>query len=137
MLRASENLVQELTAEDKVVLHLSTRVQEIKGETQVEAVDVVAEGEEETIELDGLFLYLQGTVPVTDFLDDQVSANEEGCLMVDENFETSIEGVSAVGDVLCKHVKQAAIAAAEGVQAALAVDRYLHGRAKLRPDWSH
>jgi thioredoxin reductase (NADPH) len=136
-LRASEELVQELAASDKVVLHLSTRVKEIKGEKQVEAVDVVAQGEETTIELEGLFIYLQGNVPITDFLGDQVSTDQEGCLVVDEDFQTGVEGVFAVGDVLCKHVKQAAIAAAEGVQTAIAVDRYLHGRAKLRPDWSH
>jgi thioredoxin reductase (NADPH) len=130
-------LVQELTALDKVVVHPSTRIEEIKGQKQVEAVDVVAQGENKTIELSGLFIYLQGNVPITDFLGDQVSANDEGCLVVDENHETGVEGVFAVGDVLCKHVKQAAIAAAEGVEAAIAVDRYLHGREKLRPDWSH
>jgi thioredoxin reductase (NADPH) len=130
-------LVQELVAEDKAVLHLSTRVKEIRGEKQVEAVDVVAQGEEKTIDLDGLFVYLQGNVPITDFLDDQVSTNQGGCVIVDESFQTGIEGVFAVGDVLCKHVKQATIAAAEGVEAALAVDRYLHGRPQLRPDWSH
>jgi thioredoxin reductase (NADPH) len=136
-LRASEALVQELTAQDEVEVHLSTRVKEIKGENQVAAVDVVAQGAERTIDLDGLFIYLQGNVPITDFLGDQVSTDQEGCLVVDENFETGIEGVFAVGDVLCQHVKQAAIAAAEGVEAAIAVDRYLHGRTKLRPDWSH
>jgi thioredoxin reductase (NADPH) len=136
-LRASDPLVQELTALDKVVVHPSTRIEEIKGQKQVEAVDVVAQGENKTIELSGLFIYLQGNVPITDFLGDQVSANDEGCLVTDENHETGVEGVFAVGDVLCKHVKQAAIAAAEGVEAAVAVDRYLHGREKLRPDWSH
>jgi thioredoxin reductase (NADPH) len=136
-LRASQELVQELTAMDEVVLHPSTRVERIRGEKQVEAVDVVARREEKTIELDGLFIYLQGNVPITDFLGDQVSIDQGGCVVVDENFQTGVEGVFAVGDVLCKHVKQAAIAAAEGVQAALAVDRHLHGRAKPRPDWSH
>jgi thioredoxin reductase (NADPH) len=136
-LRASEELVQELGASDNAELHLSTRVKAIRGETQVEAVDVVAQGEERTIPLDGLFVYLQGNVPITGFLGDEVATNQGGCVLVDETFQTGVEGVFAVGDVLCKHVKQAAIAAAEGVEAALAVDRYLHGRAKLRPDWSH
>jgi thioredoxin reductase (NADPH) len=135
-LRASEELVQELEAMDDVVLHLGSRVKEIKGEQQVEGIDVVEAGEEKAVALDGLFIYLQGNVPITDFLDDKVSTNEAGCLIVDENFQTGVEGVFAVGDVLCKHVKQASIAAAEGVEAALTVDRYLHGRAKLRPDWS-
>jgi len=99
-------------------------------------VEVAAEGETETILVSGVFIYLQGNVPITDFLDEQVAKNKQGCLVVDETFQTTIEGVFAVGDVLCKHVKQAAIAAAEGVEAAVALDRYLHGRKSLRPDWS-
>jgi len=134
-LQASDELVEELTAHDGVTIHPATRIQEIKGEKKVEAVEVDAQGETETISVGGVFVYLQGNVPITDFLDEQVSKNEEGCLIVDETFQTNAEGVFAVGDVLCKHVKQAAIAAAEGVEAAVAVDRYLHGRKSLRPDW--
>ncbi len=136
-LRAPEELVEELRAHDKVTIHASTRIREIVGENRVDAVHVVKQGEEETIEVDGVFVYLQGNLPITDFLDDQVPTNEEGCLTVGESFQTSVDGVFAVGDVLCTHVKQAVIAAAEGVEAAIAVDRYLHGREKLRPDWSH
>lgn len=135
-LRASDELVEELTSREDATIHLSTRVKEIKGEDQVEAIEVTAQGETRTIPASGVFIYLQGNVPITDFLNDQVSINEEGCLVVNETYQTGIEGVFAVGDVLCKHVKQAAIASAEGVEAAIAVDRHLHGREKLRPDWS-
>jgi len=135
-LRASDELIEELTGHEGVTVHPATRIQEIKGEDQVEAVEVASQGGTEIIPVSGIFIYLQGNVPITDFLDEQVSKNEEGCLLVDETFQTNIEGVFAVGDVLCKHVKQAAIAAAEGVEAAVAVDRYLHGRKSLRPDWS-
>jgi thioredoxin reductase (NADPH) len=135
-LRASDDLMEELSDRDSVTVHPSTRIKEIKGKNQVEAIDVIAQGETKTLAVSGVFIYLQGNLPITDFLDEQVSINEEGCLVVDETFQTGIEGVFAVGDVLCKHVKQAAIAAAEGVEAAIAVDRYLHGRKRLRPDWS-
>ena len=135
-LRASHELVEELSSHERVTIHPSTRIKEIKGENRVEAIEVVAQGEAQTLEVSGVFIYLQGNVPIVDFVDEQVSINEEGCLVVDEMFQTNVEGVFAVGDVLCKHVKQAAIAAAEGVEAATAVDRYLHGRQQLRPDWS-
>lgn len=135
--RASDNLVEELAGEDRVTIHRSTRLKEIKGEEQVESIDVVKAGEDETVTVDGVFIYLQGNVPITDFLEGQVAASEEGCLVVDKSFRTNVEGVFAVGDVLCKHVKQAVVAAAEGVEAAMAVDRYLHGRERLRPDWGH
>lgn len=134
---APGELVEELKGNEKVTIHPATRIEEIVGEDRVEAVEVTARGEARTIEVDGVFLYLQGNVPITDFLGEQVATNDEGCLVADGTFQTGVEGVFAVGDVLCKHVKQAAIAAAEGVQAAIAVDRYIHGRDRLRPDWSH
>ena len=134
---APEKLMEELRTHNKVTIHPSTRMAEIVGENQVTAVNIVEQGEERTLEVDGVFVYLQGNLPITDFLSEEVSTSEDGCLIVDENFQTNIEGVFAVGDVLCKHVKQAVIAAAEGVEAAIAVDRYLHGREEFRPDWTH
>lgn len=134
---APEELVQELRGHDKVRVHPSTRIVEIVGENQVAAVAIAQQGEEKTLDVDGVFLYLQGNLPVTDFLNGDVSIDEGGCVVVDETFQTNLDGVFAVGDVLCKHVKQAVIAAGEGVEAAIAVDRYLHGREEFRPDWSH
>ena len=48
---------------------------------------------------------------------------------------TNIPGVFAVGDMLCRHIKQAVIAAAEGAMAAVAAEKHLRGRAKARLDW--
>jgi thioredoxin reductase (NADPH) len=132
-LRVSESLADELKSHSNVTLYPATKIRQIEGENQVEAVTVT---DEQTIPVSGVFVYLQGNVPVTDFLDEQLPTSEAGCLMVDKDFQTVIPGVFAAGDVLCRHVKQAAVAAGEGVQAAMAVDRYLQGREKLRPDWS-
>lgn len=136
-LRASDELIKELSAHEAVTIHRSSQIKEIRGENQVEAIDIVVEEEPKSLSVAGVFIYLQGNVPITDFLGEQVSTTDDGCLIVGDTFQTNIEGVFAVGDVLCKHVKQAVIAAAEGVEAAIAVDRYLHGRDQLRPDWSH
>ncbi len=132
-LRAPKPLADELKSHSKVTLYPATKIRQIEGENQVEAVTV---SDERTIPVSGVFVYLQGNVPVTDFLDEQLPTSEGGCLIVDNDFQTAIPGVFAAGDVLCRHVKQAAVAAGEGVQAAMAVDRYLQGREKLRPDWS-
>jgi thioredoxin reductase (NADPH) len=136
-LRASAELADELTVHSQVILYPATQIGEVVGEGQVEAVRVASQGEgERIIPVSGVFIYLQGTVPVVDFLEGQLPTDEGGCLIVDENFQTAIPGVFAAGDVLCKHLKQAVVAAAEGAVMATAVDRYLHGREKLRPDWS-
>ncbi len=135
-LNASPELARELTANPKVALRLSTQTKEILGNGRVEGLRIVLPEGEEILPVAGVFIYLQGNVPVTDFLGGQLPLGEGGCLLVDENFQTAVPGVFAVGDVLCRHLKQAVVAAAEGAVAAIAADRYLHGRAQLRPDWS-
>jgi len=86
--------------------------------------------------VDGIFLYLQGRQPITGFLEGQVETTESGCLAVDESQQTHVPGVFAVGDVLCTHLRQAVVAAAEGAIAGMSIERYLSGRERLRPDWS-
>jgi len=136
-LRASTELADELADHPQVTIYPFTRIREVVGEKKVEAVRVVSQTEEvQAIPVRGVFIYLSGNVPIIDFLDNQLPTREDGCLIVDGDFQTNIPGVFAAGDVLCKHLKQAVIAAAEGAQAATAADRYLHGRKKLRPDWS-
>jgi thioredoxin reductase (NADPH) len=110
---------------------------EVVGEKNVEAVIFAQRGQEsQSIPIKGAFIYLQGGKPITDFLSDQIEISETGCLIVDKEFHTAIPGVYAVGDVLCNHVKQAVIAAAEGAIAAIAVEKELHGRKQMMVDWS-
>jgi thioredoxin reductase (NADPH) len=139
-LEANEELAQELASHPKAALHLGVRVLEVLGENRVEGVRFAAkkgDQEEQTIPVSGVFFYLQGTQPITDFLYDQLPVSEGGCLIAGEYRETTLPGVFAAGDVVCKHLKQSVVAAAEGAQAAMAADRYLSGREKLRPDWRH
>ncbi len=136
-LKASPTLVDEATAHPKIEVHLGTRLKEIVGNGKVAGVRVHPRGgEEQLLPVEGVFLYLQGNRPITDYLLGQLQTTESGCLVVDEaTMQTSIAGVFAVGDLLCNHTRQAVIAAADGVKAALSVERYLSGREKLRPDW--
>lgn len=136
-LKAPEHLVEELLAQPNVKLYLGASVTEIIGKEQVEAVRVSLRSEGAiTVPVSGAFIYLQGNVPVTDFLNGQLPLTETGCLSVDSEFRTALPGVCAIGDVLCNHVKQAVVAAAEGAVAAMAVEKALRGRKQLAVDWS-
>jgi thioredoxin reductase (NADPH) len=135
-LRACDHLAAEATAHPKITIRLGTRLKEIVGNGQVEGLRIhPRDGAEEFLPVEGAFVYLQGSRPITDYLMGQLDTNEEGCLVVDREMQTSIPGVFAGGDLLCTHVKQAVIAASDGVIAAIAVDKYIHGRDKLRIDW--
>jgi thioredoxin reductase (NADPH) len=135
-LRDDGALIQQVKAHERITLRLSLHVREILGAHTVEGVVVEADGAQETLPASGVFVYLQGGKPILDFAGKQLKTTTDGCLQVDDQFQTSVPGVFAAGDVLCKHIKQAVIAASEGAQAAIAVDRLLSGRTSLKPDWA-
>ncbi len=112
------------------------RLREVKGNETVTTMRIQSNsGEEQEVATDGVFVLLAGQKPITDFLQGSVPLTEYGCIAVSHEKETAISGVYAVGDVTCSHVKQAVVAAAEGVTAALAIDKHLNRREKLRVDY--
>ena len=87
--------------------------------------------------VEGVFLYQNGSKPITDFLSDQVALNPDGGVQVNELMATSVEGVWAAGDIRNTPFKQAVVAAGDGCVAAMAIDRFLNSRKGFRPDWDH
>jgi thioredoxin reductase (NADPH) len=136
--KASQHLAHEVREHPNITIHMGTRLKGIGGSEKVEHVRVQSREskEEEQLAVDGVFIFLQGAKPITDYLMGQIETTETGCLRVDREMQTSIPGVFAVGDLLCSHIKQAVIAAAEGVTAAISIDKYVHGRTKAQTDWS-
>jgi thioredoxin reductase (NADPH) len=135
-LKARPALVAEIEKQANVEIRLGTRLKEICGGAGVEAVRVQARGgPEERLAVSGAFVYLQGGKPITDYLMGQLETAPEGCLMVDAEMQTSLPGVFGVGDLLCGHIKQAVISAAEGVTAAIAAEKYVRGRDRMQIDW--
>jgi len=121
---ASEELIAELKANSKIEVLLGAAIHEIYGNTHVEGIAYAQRGKEgeQKLAVKGVFIYLQGGVPITDFLQGQIETSAQGCILVDREFQTNVPGVFAVGDVLCQHIKQAVIAAADGATAGIAVE---------------
>ena len=135
-INVSEEELELLREKQNVVLHLGSIVKEIYGNEKVEGVKVrEATNEEQEIPVEGVFVYLQGGKPITDFLQGQLDISDQGCLQVDRDNQTKIPGVYAIGDVICTHVKQAVIAAGDGAIAAIAAEKWLRGKNKARADW--
>jgi thioredoxin reductase (NADPH) len=134
---AAEELIAELKANSKIEVLLGAAIHEIYGNAHVEGIAYAQRGKEgeQKLAVKGVFIYLQGGVPITDFLQGQIETSAQGCILVDREFQTNVPGVFAVGDVLCQHIKQAVIAAADGATAGIAVEKYLRNRAKMGVDW--
>ncbi|NLT74688.1 MAG: FAD-dependent oxidoreductase [Chloroflexi bacterium] len=128
-------LVEEVLHHEKMVLHRATRTLAILGNDEVTGVQLRDGDGERLLPVSGVFVFLQGRLPITGFLGDQIQRSEGGCLEVDDMMQTSVAGVFAVGDVLCNHLKQVVVAAADGAVAARGVERHLSGRSQIRPDW--
>jgi thioredoxin reductase (NADPH) len=136
-LKAPQNLIEEVHENPTIELYLGASLKEVLGEVKVEAVRIGRRGQDEqVIPVAGAFIYLQGGKPVTDFLQGQLDLHSSGCLVVDREHQTGLPGVYAVGDVLCDHIKQAVVAAAEGAVAGMVVEKQLHGRKQIAVDWS-
>lgn len=136
-LKAPQHLVDLIMENNKIQFYPGAALKEIIGNKKVEGVRFAVRGEgDQTVSVDGAFIYLQGGKPITDFLSGQLEISDTGCLIVNQEFQTAIPAVYAVGDVLCNHVKQAVIAAAEGAVAAISIEKVLNSRKQMVVDWS-
>lgn len=120
-----------------VIVYPKHRVKEVSGEHAVERI-IVQDDQRQELEwdVDGIFLYLQGMKPGTDFLGDAVRRDEEGYVAVDDQMQASVPGVFAGGDARRTLVKQAVISAADGCIAALGAEKHVKKRSQMRPQYS-
>ncbi|ULL18884.1 FAD-binding protein [Paenibacillus sp. H1-7] len=134
--RAELQGVSELPQMGNTDVYFRSRPLEIVGEQHVEGVRVKqASGEEQLLNVDGVFVFLSGSKPGTDFLKDQVPLDENGFMVLDEYMQSPVPGVFGAGEVRKSPVKQAVVAAADGAIAAMAVDKFIHRREQLIPQY--
>ena len=84
----------------------------------------VQTGEEKEVACDAVFVSV-GRAPATQMLETQVVLDENGYIIADESTKTNLPGVFAVGDIRTKALRQIVTAAADGANAAYAVEEYL------------
>ena len=132
--------VQILLESDKVKHWKRTRVTSIQGDHQgVNSVKVQSsvKSEEEIIKVQGAFVYSTGSLPITDYLQEQIPVNKNGGIRVNNDMMTDVGGVWAIGDIRNTPFKQAVVACSDGCIAAMAIDKYLNKRKDIRVDWVH
>lgn len=125
-LRASKILQEKAKNEPKIEFVWNTTVQEILGQTRVEAVKLrrVDTGEESTLKCDAVFIAI-GHKPNTELFKGQLELDPNGYIISKNETQTNIEGVFVAGDAQDWRYRQAVTAAAAGCKAAIDAERHL------------
>ena len=138
--KEEDHEAMDLINKENVKHWSKTRLMKIEGtDAGVTGVALKNRSKEETqlLEVEGVFVYMSGSKPITDFLGDQIALKEDGGVVVDDFMATTSEGVWAIGDIRNTPFKQAVVAASDGCIAAMAIDRFLNSRKSIRVDWVH
>lgn len=124
-LRANKTLQTRLK-ESNVEIVWNSTIKEILGEEKLSGVVTVDKnsGEERTIELDGLFVAIGG-IPTSELVKDFVEMTPNGYIITNEDCETSVPGVYAVGDIRKKSLRQVITACADGAIAVHTAEKYI------------
>lgn len=114
-LTAAKVLQERVLSNPKIKVVTNHVVKEIRGDGRVEEVVIVdnENGDEKVVKADGVFIYV-GLKPMTDLFRGFVDMNQYGYVLTDENMETNVPGVYAVGDIRVKNLRQIVTAAADG-----------------------
>ena len=132
--RASQILVDRLKANPKMEIILDSAVEEIGGTDLVEWVKIrnLKTKQVRQVEASGVFIYI-GFTPNSGLVKDPLKKDEKGYILTNQNMETSIPGLFAIGDVRQQLTKQITNAVGDGTTAAVAAEKYIHGHLQRSP----
>lgn len=119
-LRAAYILQEKLKSNQKIEIIYDHLPLEISGDKKVNSISIknVKTQETKKIGVDGIFVAI-GHHPNSDIFRNKLRIDELGYIIVDSNFQTSLKGVFAAGDVADPTYKQAIVAAGMGCMAAI------------------
>lgn len=122
---ADSIIVKEIKEKENVTFILDTIVKEFVGNEKLEKAILVniETGKEEYVEVDGCFEYI-GQEPASKLVEGLEVVDEDGYIVVNQNFETKVNGLFAAGDIIKKEVRQIVTAVNDGAIAALNASRY-------------
>lgn len=126
-LRAQKILQERAFKNDKIDFiwnHTLKSVNEKDGKVGSLTLVSTEDGSEQTVEADGLFVYI-GMQPLTAPFKDLGITNEAGYIVANPDMSTAVEGIYVAGDVREKGLRQIVTATSDGSIAAQSVQEYI------------
>ncbi len=93
-----------------------------EGDKMAVEVEELKTGKRKVIVTDGIFVFI-GLIPNLSIFTDKLDVDQWGYIKVNEDMQTSIEGVYSVGDINSKKYRQITTAVADGTIAAIAITK--------------
>ena len=119
--RGDATTLMKLKETENIELIVPAKVQEVKGEQIVTALQLE---DGRSIEVSGVFVAV-GMQPATSMLQGIVLMDDNGYIISDETGKTSAAGFFAAGDVRTKELRQIITAVSDGANAATSAERYI------------
>ena len=119
----------------KIKIHYNTEIKEITGDNLPKRIEFVNNVTNEIWEykndkdIFGIFIFA-GYIPNTELLKQSnidITMNNQGYIVVDNNKKTNIPGVYAIGDICEKELRQVVTAVSDGATAATNAEQYING----------
>lgn len=130
---AQKILIEEYLGNPKVQPVWNSTVEEIYGEKEVDGIRVrnLVTGEAEDLPAKAVFVFI-GWIPNSELVRELVRLDDQGRVLVNELMETGVPGLYAAGDLCVRPIYQLANVVADGVQAAVSVEKYLESTGPAR-----
>lgn len=119
--RGDATTLMKLKETENIELIVPAKVQEVKGEQVVTALQLE---DGRSLEVSGVFVAV-GMQPATSMLQGIVLMDDNGYIIADETGRTSAAGFFAAGDVRTKELRQIITAVSDGANAATSAERYI------------
>jgi thioredoxin reductase (NADPH) len=125
-LRAQKIIQDRAKANPKIEFIWDSVPERITGSDKVNGISIknVKTGESKELAVGAVFPFI-GFTPNSDFFDMEVKRDAGGYFITNENMETSLKGIFAIGDVRKQLCKQVTNAVGDGTTAAVAADKYI------------
>lgn len=112
--RAEEELIEGVKSQPNVAILMNKTVTDfIEKDNKLFSIQIAEDNNTEEVKVDGCFEYI-GQIPNTENFRNLDILDSDGYVEVDENYETRIQGIYAIGDCIKKDLYQIITACSDG-----------------------
>lgn len=129
VLTGEKKLQEQLFKKDNVEIITLAKITELLGDSELNGIKIEANGKEQTLEIDGLFVAI-GLIPQNKQFENVIALDKWGYADSDEACVTKTAGIFVAGDCRKKRIRQVATACADGAIAALAACDFIDSESK-------